>query len=89
MATHNPATSIGGHVAVDLQPLAEIPIDGDGVDATQRVPVHQVLGAVLRVSKDTSTWEIKKKIRNVKADFCVSWAPLVTAQETPDLVSVT
>lgn len=60
MATHNPATSIGGHVTVDLNPLAEVPVDGDGVDATQRVSIHQVLGTVLRVSKDTSTCKINK-----------------------------
>lgn len=58
MATHNPAASIGGHVTVDLNPLAEVPVDGDGVDAAQSVSIHQVLGAVLRVSKDTSTCKI-------------------------------
>lgn len=61
MATHNPATSIGGHVAVDLHSLAEVPVDRDGVDATQCVSVHQVLGAVLGVSKDTATCKIRKK----------------------------
>lgn len=61
MATHNPAASVGGHVAVDLDPLAEVPVDGDGVDAAQCVSVHQVLGAVLWVSKDTAACKIKKK----------------------------
>lgn len=63
MATHNPAASIGGHVAVDLHSLAEVPVDGDGVDAAQRVSIHQVLGTVLRVSKDPATCEIKKKAK--------------------------
>lgn len=58
MATHNPATSIGGHVTVDLHSLAEVPVDGDGVDTAQCVSVHQMLGTVLRVGKDTAACEI-------------------------------
>lgn len=63
MDTHNPATPVGGHVTVHRHPLAQVPVDGDGVDPTQRVSIHQVLGTVLRVGKDTSSCKIKKKKR--------------------------
>lgn len=62
--THDPAASVGGHVAVHRHPLAEVPVDGDGVDTAQRVPVHQVLRAVLRVGEDTSSCTVKRKRRN-------------------------
>lgn len=60
-ATHNPSTSISGHVTVHLHPLAKLPVDGDGVDTTQRISIHQVLGTVLRVSKDTATCKVEIK----------------------------
>lgn len=68
MATHNPSTSISGHVTVDLHPLAQVAVDGDGVDAAQGVSVHQVLGAVLRVSKDTTTCRRKFKPNPEQSD---------------------
>lgn len=83
MDTHNPATSISGHVTVHWHPLAEVPIDGDGVDPTQRVSIHQMLGTVLRVSKDTSSCKIIKKGKiQAKRHFSpMPQAPLVTVQE--------
>lgn len=84
MDTHNPATSIGGHVTVHWHPLTEVPVDGDGVDPAQRVSIHQVLGAVLRVSKDTSSCKIKKRKKKAKFKQRISpmpQAPLVTIQE--------
>lgn len=51
--TYKPAPAIGGHVAVDLHPLARVPVDVDGVDAAQGFPIQQVLGAVLRGGKQT------------------------------------
>jgi len=59
-ATHNPATAVCAHVTEHLHPLAEVPVDGDGVDTAQRVSVHQVLGTVLRVGKDTATYKRNK-----------------------------
>lgn len=59
-ATHNPATAVCAHVTEHLHPLAEVPVDGDGVDTAQCVSVHQVLGAVLRVGKDTATYKRNK-----------------------------
>lgn len=59
-ATHNPATAVCAHVTEHLHPLAEVPVDGDGVDTTQCVSVHQVLGTVLRVGKDTATYKRNK-----------------------------
>lgn len=45
--THYPAASVGGHVAVNLHTLAEVSVDIDGVDSTQRLSVQEVLCTVL------------------------------------------
>lgn len=47
--TYNPATPVRGHVAVHLELLAGLSVEEDGVDPTQSVAIHQVLGTVLRV----------------------------------------
>lgn len=49
--TYDPAPAVCGHVTVHLKLLAQLPIEEDGVDSTQRVSIHQVLGTVLRVSE--------------------------------------
>lgn len=54
--THNPAAFIGGHVTVHLHALAGVSVDVNGVDAAQRLPVQQVLGAILRRRKQTTPW---------------------------------
>lgn len=53
--TYDPAAPVRGHVAVHLQLLAALPVEEDGVNATQGVSVHQVLGAVLRVREHPAT----------------------------------
>lgn len=49
-ATYNPSASISGHVAVDLEGLALVPAQVDGVEAGGGVAVEQRLGAVSGVS---------------------------------------
>lgn len=51
MCTYNPATPVRGHVAVHLQLLAQLSMEEDGVDAAQSVPIHQMLGTVLRMGE--------------------------------------
>lgn len=48
--TYNPSTSISGHVTVDLDRLALVPPQVDGVQAGGGVAVEQRLGAVSGVS---------------------------------------
>lgn len=47
--THNPSTTVGGHVTVDLDWLALVPSQVDGVQAGGGVAVEQRLGAVFGV----------------------------------------
>lgn len=44
--TYNPSASISGHVTVDLNWLALVPPQVDGVEARRGVTVEQRLGAV-------------------------------------------
>lgn len=50
MATYNPSTPVGGHVTVDLDWLALVPAQIDGVQARGGVTVEQRLGTVPGVS---------------------------------------
>lgn len=45
--THYPAASVGGHVAVNLHTLAEVSVDVDGVNSTQRLSIQEVLRTIL------------------------------------------
>lgn len=54
--TYNPASFICAHVAVHLHTLAGVPVDVNGVDATQCLAVQQVLGTVLRSRKQSTPW---------------------------------
>lgn len=53
--TYNPSTAICSHITVYLYSLAEIPIKGNGVNATQIVAIDQMLGTVLRIHKYTAS----------------------------------
>lgn len=50
LLTYDPSASVGAHVTVDLQRLALIPTQEDGVGARSSITVEQNLGAVSGVS---------------------------------------
>lgn len=54
--THNPAALVRGHVAVHLHALAGVSVNVDGVNATQRLAIQEVLGTVLGHGKQTTPW---------------------------------
>lgn len=60
--TYDPATAVHRHVTVHLQLLASLPVEEDGVNPTQGVSIHQMLGAVLRVREHPATCAGKEAI---------------------------
>lgn len=62
VCTYDPATPVCGHVAVYWQLLAQLPIEEDGVDSTQSVSVHQMLGTVLRMREYSAPCARKEAI---------------------------
>lgn len=57
MLTYNPASFISAHVTVHLHTLAGVPVNVNGVDATQCLSIQQVLSTVLRGGKQTTSWK--------------------------------
>lgn len=69
--TYNPAAPIRSHVTVYLQLLAELSIEKDGVNSAQSVSIHQMLGAVLRMSKHSALCIRKEAIsRQCPSPYC-------------------